>query len=110
MAEDLDRTDVWDHNKAADGLFGEEGGMAIWVRSEEVAPRAAVRSGSSDLAEVIAELGALKLGLDRLIEATAKRHDMDPKFVGMAMSVAADMIRKKAEPVIRIRSIPTGGE
>lgn len=110
MADDLDRTDVWDHNKAADGLFGSEGGMAIWVRRKEAAPRSAVRNGTTDFTEVLTELGALKLGLDQLVEAVAQRLSMDVKDVRTGMDLAANVISQHASACARTRTRATGGD
>jgi len=84
-----DRAAEWDNQKTADDLFGSGGGMAVWVRNDEHAPRACVRKGG-DLAESAINVGLLIVGVDKLVASIAELH-----------GVTADQVRSMAELAIK---------
>lgn len=102
-----DRTQAFDNNAVADALFGPDGGMAIWVRREEVEGRACVRRGG-DLVQACMDIAAIHRATDALTDSLARMYEVDPKTMRDMVHAARTEMDAKMDfhHVTRIK--PTG--
>ena len=98
-------------NAGADALlYPGGGGIAIWVRRDELQPRAAIRfrtenpSGEALSPEyVVTVCAALRIGLERVMHALADEHGMDRKRFAEMVEVGFNVLMPKYETASEIR-------
>jgi CO/xanthine dehydrogenase Mo-binding subunit len=98
-----DRAATWDKNSGIDRIFGTAGGMAVWVRREEGAGRAAVRGGTSDLVQTSMDLAAMTIALERLMTDLAASLGMAVDDLRRMVAIAADTMHPIIEHATRIK-------
>lgn len=100
-----DRAATWDANNLIHEVLGPKGGVAVWVRADELhgfGPRASVRKGPTDEAEAAILLGQLQIGMDKLREGICANNGWDPDVMRRMADDAADMLRPHLESATRI--------
>lgn len=105
MSKNQDRASAWDGNKAVDTLIG-KGGAAVWSVRGELAPRAALRH-VGDPIETLAEVAALYVGIDRLVEGLAKQMKVPVEDLRQMLSVAREDLEPRMETATRIKKAGT---
>lgn len=104
MSENMDRVDTFGSNEAARSLFGPEGGLAVWVRREELSGRVHINGiVQGDPIQTVSELAALRVCLEGLTERLAEYHGVAPTNFSESIEIAADVIRSKTDSVMRIK-------
>ena len=98
-------------NAGADALLHPGGGgIAIWVRRDELQPRAAVRfrtdkPGGERLSVeyVVTVCASLRVGLERVMHALADEHGVDRESFARMVGVAFDVLMPEYMNVTEIR-------
>ena len=100
-----DRVSTWDENKTAEALFGPDGGVAVWVRREEVLARAVLRGGG-DLVQAAMDIASLRMGIEKLIETIAAHHGVMPAQLEHMAGLAEETMRPATAHAARIMPRP----
>ena len=100
-----DRVSTWRTNERADGLFGPAGGLAVWVRRDDLdtmGARAAARHGPTDPIECAMLLAQLRIGLDKLRTSLCAAQGWDAGTMAKMEADAADVLRPRLDSAARI--------
>lgn len=98
-------------NAAADAfLYPGGGGIAVWVRRDEMLPRVAVRFRTDkpegenvDIEQTMTLVAMLSLGVERLQDILADTHNAEREAFKAAVKIAADALRDKVNTMSEVR-------
>lgn len=110
MPQPMTRRHTLEIQAGADTLLAPGGGgIAIWVRRDELQPRAAVRFSTAvkegeqiDYIKLATILATLQIGLERVRDGLADNMNMPREDLAVAVSAALDVLRPKAESTTNI--------
>lgn len=110
MPRAMTRRQTLEIQAGADALLAPGGGgIAIWVRRDELQPRVAVRFSTAvkageqiDHIAIATILATLQIGLERVRDGLADNMNMPREHLAVEVSAALDVMRPKAEATTNI--------